>query len=460
VSRNKKRIIVIGGNSAGLSAASRAKQLNPSLDVLVIEKTPHVSYASCGIPYMIAGVVKPERMFAFSVKELQTKRGIEVWTNHEAVAIDTVKRTVSVVSNETAREQILAYDKVVLATGAKPVLPNFCVEEATNMFTIRTLVDGLRLHDMIQKQQPQKVIVVGAGALGLEIVEAFRVLGLDVVLIEKSNQVLPDVEPQITAIVEEELSTHNVVSHTNTTVEGVEYDDNRIQRVSLGVGKEPLPCDLVVFCAGIQPNVTLAEESGIAIGGNRAIIVNDQQRTRKLDIYAAGDCTETYHLVTKRSTWMPLAPAALKQGRVAGANAAGGHMRFSGVVGTTMLKVFNQQIAMTGLTIAEIKKANLDAEVVVVTQDSRAKYYPGNQPITAAVLYERNTRRLLGAQMVGMDGVAHRINVFTSALHAELSLQEIRNLDLGYAPPYAPTWDTVLVAGSAALKKAKPRLTN
>lgn len=449
----KKRIIIVGGNAAGLAAASRAKKTNPDIDVLVIEKSPHVSYASCGIPYMISGIVNKNEMFALSLSELQNKRGIEVWVEHEAKVIDPVKRTISVVSNATGREHILNYDKLILSTGATPIRPNFVGVDSENVYSIRTLSDGLNLLQDIQQHRPQKVVVVGAGFLGLEMVEAFRIIGLNVVLIEKANQVLPGLESQIANKIVEELVAHNVEMHFNSTIEGAERIGNKVQRISVGVTNEPIPCDLVVLCLGVRPNVSLAKDCGIPLGSSGAIIVNELQQTRRMNVFAAGDCSETNHLVTKKPTWMPLAPPALKQGRVAGTNAAGGSMRFPGIVGTQLLKCFDQQVAITGLTITQANNAGLDPEATVITQDSRAKYYPGNEPIITAVIYERGSNRLLGAQMLGIEGAAHRINVFATALHAGMNLQEMRNLDLGYAPPFAAIWDPILAACSTALKK-------
>jgi NADPH-dependent 2,4-dienoyl-CoA reductase/sulfur reductase-like enzyme len=301
------------------------------------------------------------------------------------------------------------------------------------------------------RTQPRRAVIVGAGYLGLEMAEALHAQGLHVTVIEAGDHVLGHTEPEISHIVEQELAAKGVSLLKQTTVTAFEGDGG-IRRV-LTDGGQTIDAELALISIGIRPNVTLAQQAGIALGPTGAIAVDERQATSIGHIYAVGDCCESKHIVTGRPAWIPLGPTANKQGKVAGDNVAGRRARFAGVAGTAAVKVFDMEIARTGLSISEAVQAGIRPASSVVTARSRAGYYPGAQSITIKLIFDRSSRRLLGAQMAGRDGVAKRIDVFATALHAGMTLDEMAELDLSYAPPFAPVWDPILMAVNAALKE-------
>jgi NADPH-dependent 2,4-dienoyl-CoA reductase/sulfur reductase-like enzyme len=448
-----RRLVVIGGVAGGMSAAARAKRVNPDLEVIVLERDPHVSYGACGIPYFLAGVVPdPERLIVYTPEYFRRERGIDVRTNTEAVEIRPAERTVLARDRTSGAITRIPYDRLVLATGATPIRPALPGVQLDNIFVLRSLNDGLRLHRALVEERPQHAVIVGAGYIGLEMAEALRMRGLQVTVLEALDHVLGQTEPEISRIAEGELSAHGVRLLLTTRAAGFEGDARGRVREVITESGERLAADLVLIGIGIRPNVRLAEEAGIALGPTGAIAVDEHQETNLTGVFAAGDCCEAKHLVTGRPTWIPLGPAANKQGKVAGDNAAGRRATFAGVVGTAVVKVFDLEVARTGLSLQEALAAGFTAKKVSTTASSRAGYYPGAHPITLVLIFDQATHRLLGAQMVGREGVAKRIDVFATALHARMTLEEMSQLDLSYAPPFAPVWDPILVAINAALK--------
>ncbi len=449
----KTRLVVIGGVAGGMSAAARAKRVRPDLEVIVIERDPYVSYGACGIPYFLAGMVPDyQRLIIYTPEYFRQERGIDVRTNTEAVEIRLAERAVLVRDQVTGATETIPYDRLILATGAFPIRPNLPGSTLANIFVLRSLTDGLHLYRALTENHPQRAVILGAGYIGLEMAEALRSRGLQVTILEALDHVLGPTEPEISQIVEQELAAHDVRLLKQTRAVGFEGDAKGDVREVLTDSGERLEADLVLIGIGIRPNVRLAEEAGIALGPTGAIAVDERQETNVVGVFAAGDCCETRHIVTGRPTWIPLGPAANKQGRVAGDNAAGRRATFAGVVGTAAVKVFDLEVARTGLSLQEALATGFHAKKVVVTASSRAGYYPGAQPITLALLVDEHTHRLLGAQMVGREGVAKRIDVFATALHAQMTVDEMSQLDLSYAPPFAPVWDPILIAVNAALK--------
>lgn len=448
---SSERVVVIGGVAGGMSAAARAKRVNPNLEVIVLERDAHVSYGACGLPYLIAGVVPDyHQLIVYTPEYFRQQRGIDVRTNTEVIEIRPPERAVTArdASGSTSK---IRYDYLIVATGAVPIRPAWPGIELNNIFVLRHLHDGLRIQDVIAQTQPRRVVIVGAGYIGLEMAEALHTRGIEVTVIEALDHVLGNAEPEISQIVEEELAAKGVRLHKTTKVTAFE-GDGRVRRVLTDRGDQ-LDAELALIGIGIRPNITLAQEAGIALGPTSAIAVDERQETNISRIYAAGDCCESRHIVTGKPTWMPLGPAANKQGKVAGDNVAGRRARFVGVVGTAVVKVFDLEVARTGLSVAEAEKVGIKAGSTVVTARSRAGYYPGGHSITIKVVFDRVTKRLLGAHLVGREGVAKRIDVFATALHARLTLDEMSQLDLSYAPPFAPTWDPILIAVNAALKE-------
>lgn len=453
VSRAPLRLVVIGGVAAGMSAAARAKRVAPDLEVIVFERDPYVSYGACGIPYVLAGVVPDsQKLIVYTPEYFRQERGIDVRTHTEALEIRIPERIVLVRDRLRNAVEKVPYDRLVIATGASPIRPALPGADLENVFVLRSLPDGLRLQSALTEGRPQRAVILGAGYIGLEMAEALRARGLQVTVIEALDHVLGPTEPEISRIVEEELRAHDVRLLKETRAVGFEGDTRGFVREVLTDSGDRVAADLVVIGIGIRPNVSLAQEAGIALGPTGAIAVDEHQETNVAGIFAAGDCCEAKHVVTGRPTWIPLGPAANKQGRVAGDNAAGRRTTFGGVAGTAAVKVFTLEVARTGLSLPEARAAGFSAKKVTITASSRAGYYPGAQPLTLVLIFDEETHRVLGAQMVGREGVAKRIDVFATALHARLTLEDMSQLDLSYAPPFAPVWDPILIAVNAALK--------
>ena len=439
-----------------MSAASKAKRRNPDLEVLAFERTPHVSYSACGIPYYVADLVREaSELVTITPEQFREQRGIEVFTRHEAVRVSPIKRKVVVVNLDTGRERAFDYDRLLIAVGGKPRRPEIPGADLPNVFTVQTLQDGMRIRRFVDEQRPRRAVIVGGGYIGMEMAEAFRRRDLETTVVEKTNQILPGFERTVVEQVESELDSHQVRRLTGCEVNEIRQPDETTEpelAVTLSNG-ETVPAELVLFCTGLTPNVHLAVEAGVHLGVTGAIAVNRKLQTNVANVYAAGDCVQVKNLVSGEADYVPLGPTANKQGRVAGENVAGGTAAFPGVVGTSVFKVFELEVARTGLTLERARTAGFDAESVTITAPSKAGYYPGAEPLTVAVIFDRRSGRLLGAQMVGREGVSKRIDAFAVALMNRLTLDEAAYLDLSYAPPFAPVWDPVLVAIHAARGK-------
>jgi len=447
----RERLVVIGGVAAGMSAASRARRLRPDLEIVVLEKGRHVSYGACGLPYYLSGQITDWReLVVYDADFFREQRGIDVRLEHEAVRIEPARKLVHFLARN-AREGSLHYDKLVLAAGGAPAerIPG---ADSQRVFTCNDLDGTIRLRQFMETENPRSAVIVGSGYIGLEVADAFVRRGLRVAILERSEAVLEGAEPEIAAQVEAELLER-----------GVELIKNSVAReIASGSGDHALevrhgasaahPADLVLLATGIVPRVVLAESAGILLGPTGAIAVDDRMLTSVSSIYAAGDCVETRHLVSGKPCYFPLGTTANKQGRVAGENAAGGNAAFPGVVGTLATKVFELEIARTGLSVAQSRAAGFQPDSVFIRSTSRAKYFHGQQ-ILLKLIWDRPSARLLGCQMAGREGVAKRIDVVALALQARLRVPDLLYTDLSYAPPFAPVWEPLLIAANEAAKK-------
>jgi NADPH-dependent 2,4-dienoyl-CoA reductase/sulfur reductase-like enzyme len=449
-----ERLVVIGGVAAGMSAASRARRLNPKIEIMVFEKSGFVSYGSCGLPYFVSDVIKaPENLVVYDAKFFKEKRNIDVYLHHEVLKIFPAKRSVLVKDLEKDKEFEVGYDKLVIATGARAVKPNIKGIDLNGIFTIRFLEDGIAIKNFIRENSPKKALIIGAGYIGMEMAEALVSLGIDVTIVEVMPNILGSMDDEINEVVEAELQKNGVKLLKSTSV--VEFvGDGFVRKAILNNGSS-LDVDLVIVGAGIKPNSEIARDAGIEIGRSGAIAVNQRMETNIPGVFAAGDCAEAFHLVLGRPVYIPLGTTANKQGKVAGENAVGGNAIFKGIVGTAVFKVFELEVARTGISEKQAKEEGIDYVSTVIEHSSRAHYYPGGSKIRVKLIAERKTGRLLGAEMVGRDGVAKRIDVFATALHARMSIGEIAGLDLSYAPPFAPVWDPILIAANDIEKKLK-----
>ncbi|HIQ05122.1 MAG TPA: NADH oxidase, partial [Anaerolineae bacterium] len=377
-------------------------------------------------------------------------QGIETHVHHEVTAIDLDNRAIIVRNLDNDSEFAMYWDKLVLTTGGVAVRPPIPGLELEGVFTLRTPEDAIAIKEWLKRERPRKAVVVGAGYVGLEMAEALATNGLHVTVMEMLPQVLPNMDVDMAELVAEELHRQGIDLKLEHRVEAFEGNGGRVKGV-LSTGEDVL-ADIVLFNIGVRPAVKLAQDARIALGPTGAVAVDDHQRTNVPGIWAAGDVAEAHHLVTGEPAYIPLGTTANKQGRVAGENAAGGDAAFHGIVGTAVVKVFDLEVARTGLSEQEAIRKRFDVTSVRITASSRAHYYPGHKPLHVKLIFEKESQHLLGGQIIGQEGTSKRIDIVATALHAGWTVEELRRLDLSYAPPFAPVWDPVLVAANVAAK--------
>jgi NADPH-dependent 2,4-dienoyl-CoA reductase/sulfur reductase-like enzyme len=452
---NKKRLVVVGGGAGGMSAAAKARRQNRDLQIVAYEKGGFVSFGACGLPYFIQGIIKDHNELIVRTPAQFAEQGIEVHIHHEVTEIDPAKGQVKVRDAHSA-EQVVPFDYLLLGTGGASFRPPIPGLELEGVFTLRSIEEGLAIRRFIAEQKPQRAVIVGGGYIGLEMAEALHAHGMTVTVLEMLPQVLPNFDADMAGLVAQELEKQGVALYTEHGVEGLDGSGGRVGAVA--AAGEEFPADMVILSVGIKPGVSLARQAGIALGPTGAVAVDGQMRTNLEGVYAAGDVAEAHHLVTGKPAYIPLGTTANKQGRTAGENIGGGQAVFSGVVGTAVVKVFESHAARTGLTEQEAEKEGFDALAVTIKQGSRARYYPGGSPLHVKLVFERQSGRLLGGQIVGREDVAKRVDVIAAALHAGWSVDDFSRLDLSYAPPFSPVWDALLIAANVSLsawQKAK-----
>jgi NADPH-dependent 2,4-dienoyl-CoA reductase/sulfur reductase-like enzyme len=447
-----ERLVVIGGDAAGMSAASQARRLRgpDDLEILAFERGPFTSFAACGIPYWIAGSIEErDRLIARRPEVFREKQDIDVRTRHEVVAIDTDARSVTVRDLEAGEERQHGYDQLLVATGATPVRPPVPGMDAPGVLGVQTLEHGQQVIDALADRDPKRVVVVGAGYIGIEMAEAMKIRGLEVHVVDMAPQPMATLDEEVGAKVADAMRGMGLELHLGVPVEGIETGDDGWARAVV-TPERTLDADLVVLGTGTRPFSDLAREAGIPIGPSRGIVTDRRQRTPTEGVWAAGDCAETFHRVSKRPVSLALGTIANKQGRIAGLNLGGGYGAFPGVLGTAVTKVCEVEIARTGLGERAAQQAGFEVVTATIDGMTRAHYYPGAKPLTIKVVAERGTGKLLGAQIVGQEGAAKRIDVFATALWNEMGVDDLLNVDLSYAPPFSPVWDPVLIAARKA----------
>jgi NADPH-dependent 2,4-dienoyl-CoA reductase/sulfur reductase-like enzyme len=445
-----KRMIVVGGVAAGMSAASQAKRRKKDLEVVVFERGPWVSYGACGMPYNIQDPQRPiDDLVVITPEQFREKRGIDVRLNREVKSIDVKKRVV-LVSGENG-EETQPYDRLVIATGCRAVHPPFSGMDLEGVFLLHTLVQAEKIKKYLEDHSLKRAVVLGGGHIGLEMADVLTQRGLSVTVIKRSEDVPSGYPEEIVKLVRAELEKNGVEVRTGARVSGFS-GDGRVEAVQTEAGD--LPADLVLVATGVIPEVGLAEAAGMRIGDSGAIAVDDRMQASVEGVYAAGDCAEAHHIILERGVFVPRGTTANKQGRIAGANAVGADERFRGVMGTSVTKVFDLAVGHTGLMDPEARQAGFDSAAVAITARTRAHAYPGSKNITVRLVFESKSGRILGAQMAGGEGVAKRLDVLVAALHAGWTVEDLAALDLSYAPPFAPVWDPILVCANVARKKA------
>jgi len=430
------RLVVIGAEAAGLSAASRARRIDRSLDILVLEKSSAISYAACGLPYYLAGKIDgPDPLMVRSPEYFRREQNIDVRTGVEVTSIGHGRREVALSDGER-----IPYDRLVIATGARPDRASIPGADSPEIFSLHTLGDAVRLRKRLERGRAKRAVVIGAGYIGLEAAEALRAHGLRITVIDAAPYALGREDGELTSFLRGHLERFSIELRLNTRAVAVEAD--RVNDV---------PCDLVVLAGGVRPNVELAVEAGVAIGRTGAIKTTERMETNLGGVYAAGDCAEATHLVTGRATYIPLGTTANKMGRTAGTNAAGRRERFAGVAGTSIVELCGVAVATTGLAISEAKKEGFDAVSARIETHDRARYLR-SRPVTVELTAERRAGRLLGGTVLGEGDAALRINAVAAAITARMGIEEFSQLDLAYAPAFAPVWDPLLVAARQLLK--------
>ncbi len=443
------KVVIIGGVAGGATAAARLRRLDERAEIVVFERSGYVSYANCGLPYYIGGVIgDPEALTLQTPESFFARFRVDMRVHHEVTAIHPEKKTVSVKNLETGAEFEETYDKLILSPGAKPTQPRLPGVGLDKLFTLRTVEDTFRIREYIDGHRPRSAVLAGGGFISLELAENLRELGMEVTIVQRPRQLMNPFDPDMAAFIHAEVRKHGVKLALGHTVEGFAERDGGVD--VLLKEEDPLHADLVVLAIGVTPDTTLAKEAGLELGVKGSIAVNDRMETSAPDIYAVGDAVQVRHFVTGQDTVISLAGPANKQGRIAADNICGGDSRYSGSQGSSVIKVFDMTAAATGVNETNAKKAGLDVDTVVWSPMSHAGYYPGGKLMTMKVIFERETYRLLGAQIVGYEGVDKRIDVLATAIRAGLTAIQLKELDLAYAPPYSSAKDPVNMAGFRA----------
>jgi NADPH-dependent 2,4-dienoyl-CoA reductase/sulfur reductase-like enzyme len=450
------KFVVIGGDAAGMSAASRAKRNEPGLEVIVLEQTHDVSYSACGMPYNIADPARDIRdLVVRQAAAFRQKQGIDLRLGHRVERIDLARRVVSGAAEGGAGFEV-GFDRLLIATGASPIRPALPGFDLPGVMTLKSLEDGGRIKAWLAERAAERVVVVGTGYIGLEMAEALRARGIAIDLIEALPRPLPWLEEGPFAVVARELEAQGVRVHAAAPVRAIEAGGPGRRALVVHAGDVALEGDMVLAAVGVRPNSGLARDAGIALGPQGAIAVDRALRTSAPDVFAAGDCADAFHVVTGAKVWIPLALRANRAGwAVADSVTSRAPVEVPPVAGTAVFKVFGLEVARTGLTAAEAAGAGFEPAAATISTRSRAHAHPGASELWVTLVGDRATGRLLGAQMIGREGAAHRIDAAAVALHAGLTVEQLGQADLAYAPPFGPVWDPLLVAANQLRKELR-----
>ena len=440
------KVVIVGGVAGGATAAARIRRLNEQAEIVVFERSGYISYANCGLPYYIGDVITDRSDLTLQTPESFFSRfRVNMKVRHEVTAIHPECKTVSVKNLETDEVFEESYDKLILSPGAKPTQPRLPGVGIDKLFTLRTVEDTFRIKEYINQNHPKSAVLAGGGFIGLELAENLRELGMDVTIVQRPKQLMNPFDADMASMIHSEMRKHGVKLVLGYTVEGFEERNGGVD--VLLKDNAPLHADMVVLAIGVTPDTALAREAGLELGIKGSIVVNDRMETSVPDIYAAGDAVQVKHYVTGEDALISLAGPANKQGRIIADNICGGDSRYLGSQGSSVIKVFDMTAATTGINETNARKAGLDVDTVILSPMSHAGYYPGGKVMTMKVVFEKGTYRLLGAQIVGYDGVDKRIDVLATAIHAGLKATQLKDLDLAYAPPYSSAKDPVNMAG-------------
>ena len=440
------KVIIVGGVAGGATAAARIRRLDERAEIVVFERSGFISYANCGLPYYIGDVItEAEELTLQTPESFYSRFRVDMRVHHEVTAIHPEKKTVSVKNLKTGEKFEESYDKLILSPGAKPTKPRFPGADLDKVFTLRTVEDTLRIKNYINENHPQSVVLAGGGFIGLELAENLCELGMDVTVVEYAKQLMSPFDLDMAAFIHNEMRKHGVKLVLGRAVEGLEEKDDGIK--VLLRDDASLHADMVVLAIGVTPDTVLAKDAGLELGIKGSIIVNDRMETSIPDIYAAGDAVQVKNFVTGEDALISLAGPANKQGRIIADNVCGLDSRYKGSQGSSVIKVFDMTAALTGINERTAKAMGIDVDTVILSPMSHAGYYPGGKVMTMKVVFEKGSYRLLGAQIVGYEGVDKRIDVLATAIRAGMKATDLKELDLAYAPPYSSAKDPVNMAG-------------
>lgn len=445
------KIIIVGGVAAGMSAAAKAGRLNKEAEIVVYEKTEIVSWGACGLPYYVGDFYQdPNNMIARPVHKF-IEAGMNIKIKHEVIGVDTEKKEITVKNLTTGEVFTDNYDKLMISTGAHAIMPPIKNITAEGVHTLKDYTDGITLKQEMMKEENQEIIIVGAGYIGIEVVEAAKHLGKkNIRLIQLGDRVLMEsFDKEITDVMEAEIRSHEGIHlHLEETVLEIIEENGKV--VGVKTNKGEYKADLVVVATGVRPNTAFLKDTGINMLSNGALVIDKHGKTSIDSIYSAGDCATVYHLVRKENVFIPLATTANKIGRVVGENLAGAETEFKGTLGSAAVKVMDLEAGRTGVTEKEAANMGINYKIVFVKDKNQTNYYPGQEDIYIKLIYNADTRVLLGAQIAGKKGAVLRVDALAAAIYSELTVEEIGMMDFCYAPPFARTWDVMNVAGNVA----------
>ena len=438
-----QKIIIIGGVGAGMSAAAKARRVAPDSEIVVYTEEAYISYAGCGLPYFIGGKVQnKDRLIARTIPEFaQQNISVKILSRVEEIRPERKAVKIWDLTQNLSYEDF--YDRLIITTGARPFIPPVEGADLTGVFSLRTIDHSLRIKEYLLQNRPKNVVIFGGGYIGLEMTETFLELGCEVSILVRSSHIISNMDEDMTQIIQEYLTSKGVTIYTGQSVLGF-TGNQTVQAVATSQGN--ISADLVLLSTGVVPNSELAASIGIDLGVKKAIRINERAETNLPDIYSAGDCATTVHLITGKESYIPMGTTANKQGRVAGENAAGGNAFLKGVLGTGIARAMEMEVSRTGLSEKECKDLGLDYTVKMIKSKTAAHYCPVSKPIYLKLMVDNATRRLVGAQIVGFAGAAMRIDMLATAITMGATVDHLLDMDLAYSPPFSPVWDPVLIA--------------
>ncbi|AWG43080.1 CoA-disulfide reductase [Candidatus Borreliella tachyglossi] len=441
------KIIIIGGTAAGTSAAAKAKRINKELNITIYEKTTTTSFGACGLPYFIGGFFdEPKNMIARTPVEFENN-GISVYTEHEVLAVDIKNNTLTIKNLKTGTIFNDTYDKLMIATGGNPIIPPISNIKLNNFYTLRTMQDGKEIREQFEKKEINEIVIIGAGYIGIEMVEAAKNRGKNVRIIQLDKRILTEsFDKEITNIMEEELSKNNVLVHTDEFVKSL-IGTERVEGVI--TNKSEYKADLIILSTGIRP-ATEFLEGQLETLKNGAIIVNEYGETSVKNIFSAGDCATIYNMVSKQDDYIPLATTANKLGKIIGENLTDQRVSFKGTLGSASIKVLSLEAARTGLTEEAALRLGIKCRTVFIKDKNHTSYYPNQEDLYIKIIYNEETKEIIGAQIIGKNGAAIRLHALSLAIYSNLTTNELGMMDFAYSPPFSKAWDALNVAGNAA----------